>query len=253
MSKYYVGEVREITRPSLPEDWERPSLPSRPTPPERPHPEPPEDLGPLPPEPPGIWPPLEGPDFPLFPVPPDIDFEPGEIWPPIRPPGGERPSLPVKPGQGLPKRLFFALVYLQGYGLRWVVVDLNAIHRPELPGGRPPDWGIEGPELPTREELLEKLRELLEGVTIPPDVKDKIRAKIEAVAAKIQEVIAAIKDRIEAGDLPNIKVKIEELKRAIREALAGVEIPPDAREKLRARLEEIIGSIPDRPTKPQPK
>lgn len=101
------------------------------------------------PDPPGIWPPLEGPDFPIFPVPPGGEgpWEPGEVWPPIRPPGGgerpERPSAPPgQPGQPLPKRLFFAACRIPEYGWRWVVVDLNAIHRPDWPaggiGGRPP-------------------------------------------------------------------------------------------------------------------
>lgn len=124
---------------------------------------------PLPPQPPGIWPPLEGPDFPIFPVPPGGDehpWEPGEVWPPIRPPGGgvapPIAGMPGQPGQGLPKQLFFALVYLTGYGFRWVVVDLNAIHRPERPDrpaggpiGRPPDRpgpgvGAPGQGLPQR-------------------------------------------------------------------------------------------------------
>jgi len=60
------------------------------------------------PDPPGIWPPLEGPDFPLFPVPPEDaeDWAPGEIWPPLRPPGGgggagggEAGQLPAAPGR----------------------------------------------------------------------------------------------------------------------------------------------------------
>jgi hypothetical protein len=75
-------------------------------------------------DPPGIWPPLEGPDFPIFPVPPEGEWEPGEVWPPIRPPGGA-------PGQPLPKQLFFACCRIPEYGWRWVVVDLNAMHRPE--------------------------------------------------------------------------------------------------------------------------
>jgi hypothetical protein len=92
-----------------------------------------------PPSPPGIWPPLEGPSFPIFPVDPDEGggegpWEPGEIWPPIRPPflGGDRLPAPA-PGQPLPKRLVFVAVYIHKYGFRWVVCDLNAIHRPELP------------------------------------------------------------------------------------------------------------------------
>lgn len=130
--------------------------------PERPHPRPP--------QPPGIWPPLEGPSHPIYPIGPEDGgehpWEPGEVWPPIRPPGGgvapPIAGMPGQPGQGLPKQLFFALVYLTGYGFRWVVVDLNAIHRPERPDrpaggpiGRPPDRpgpgvGAPGQGLPQR-------------------------------------------------------------------------------------------------------
>jgi hypothetical protein len=86
-------------------------------------------------DPPGVWPPLEGPDFPIFPVPPEGEekpWEPGEVWPPIRPPGGGwQDRVPGSPGQPLPKKLFFACCRIPEYGWRWVVVDLNAIHRPE--------------------------------------------------------------------------------------------------------------------------
>jgi hypothetical protein len=116
-------------------------------------PEPGEPGHPLPPNPPGIWPPLDGagPSHPIFPVEPDDGpWEPGEIWPPIRPPGGGR--LPTAPGQPLPKQLFWALVHLTGYGFRWVVVDLNAVHRPTPPAGgivgRPPERP--GPGVPQR-------------------------------------------------------------------------------------------------------
>src|SRR5580693_5435842 len=154
----YLARIVPVERPHLPEGW-RPGggppdwgLPEG----ERPEVEPPEpgEPGyPLPPDPPGIWPPLEGPDFPLFPVPPDGEWEPGEIWPPIRPPGGEGegpstggPGTGGTPGQPLPKRYFFALVYLTGYGFKWVVVDLNAMHRPERPDRpeHPPAGGIGG-------------------------------------------------------------------------------------------------------------
>lgn len=151
----FMGILRQVRRPG------RPGRPDIGLPEEEDGPEvqPPE--GELPEDPPGVWPPLEGPDFPLFPVDPDEGggegggeggFEPGEIWPPIRPPGGEKPSLPrppVAPGQPLPKRLFFAACRIPGYGWRWVVVDLNKVHRPDLPAGglpgRPPQRPGPGP------------------------------------------------------------------------------------------------------------
>jgi hypothetical protein len=108
---------------------------------ERPEVEPPDVT-----DPPGIWPPLEGPDFPIFPVPPDGEWEPGEVWPPIRPPGGGG-----APDQGLPKQLFFACCRIPEYGWRWVVVDLNAMHRPERPPGHPDQGLPEHPEHPERE------------------------------------------------------------------------------------------------------
>lgn len=116
---------------------------------EPPQVEPPED-GPPPrpmPSPPGIWPPLEGPSHPIYPIGPGDEhpdqgpWEPGEIWPPIRPPlGSHRP--PPAAGQPLPKQLAFAAIWLQGYGWRWCVVDLNAVHFPSRP--TPPAGGIVG-------------------------------------------------------------------------------------------------------------
>lgn len=107
----------------------------------------PEDL----PDPPGVWPPLEGPDFPMFPIAPeDGPWEPGQIWPPMRPPHGSITPPGAAPGQPLPKRLFFAACRLPEYGWKWIVVDLNAIHRPDKPaggvGGRPPDTRPQPPE-----------------------------------------------------------------------------------------------------------
>jgi hypothetical protein len=146
--QFYYGHLVPVERPERPERPDRPAGGWGGRPPDRPHPGEPEypDAG-LPPDPPGVWPPLEGPSFPIFPVPPgegdggEGPWEPGEIWPPIRPPLGE--LLPPTAGQPLPKNLCFAACYLTGYGWRWIVVDLNAIHRPEPPaggiGGRPPN------------------------------------------------------------------------------------------------------------------
>jgi hypothetical protein len=84
-----------------------------------------------PPDPPGVWPPLDAPAHPIYPVSPDDgSWQPGEVWPPIRPP---LPAPPPVAGQPLPKQLWWAAVYIKGHGVRWIVVDLNAIHRPDLP------------------------------------------------------------------------------------------------------------------------
>lgn len=83
---------------------------------------------PLPEPPPGLWPPPV-PSHPIVPVPPGVDLPPGMIWPP---PG--HPAHPVAPGRppgqiappiaGPPSK-FAVLVWIPGYGFKYVVVDAS--------------------------------------------------------------------------------------------------------------------------------
>lgn len=73
---------------------------------------------PLPEPPPGIWP-GPTPGHPIVPVPPGtpenpIALPPGMIWPP--------PSRPEHPIQVPPQKALM-LVYVPGYGVKYVVVD----------------------------------------------------------------------------------------------------------------------------------
>lgn len=78
----------------------------------------------LPEPPPGIWPPPT-PSHPIVPLPPAGGGAPGTPTQPIAlPPGMIWPS-PGKPEQpiALPPQKFAVLVYVPGYGYKYVIVD----------------------------------------------------------------------------------------------------------------------------------
>ena len=96
---------------------------------------------PIPPPPPGIWPPPV-PAHPIVPIPPGGSTPPpGTIWPPPYPshfplPPGGSAGLPPAPDQTLPPTgmdphpshpiasgTYWCLVYLPGFGWKYVVVD----------------------------------------------------------------------------------------------------------------------------------
>lgn len=88
-------------------------------------------------------PPPGQPGHPIIPGTPDrpIEAPPGTIWPPLPPTGDDG--------------LVWALVAIQGYGYRWIVIDTNAQPDNSLPsGGHPghdlPDAPEVGNDLPER-------------------------------------------------------------------------------------------------------
>jgi hypothetical protein len=120
----------------------------------------------LPPPPPGIWPPPV-PAHPIVPIPPGGSTPPpGTIWPspghpahpiagnPPRPDQGlptpPAPGQPPRPDQGLPPTgmdphpshpiatgTYWCLVYLPGFGWKYVVVDPSLTIDNALPGPQP--------------------------------------------------------------------------------------------------------------------
>jgi hypothetical protein len=92
---------------------------------------------PIPPPPPGIWPPPV-PAHPIVPIPPGGSTPPpGTIWPspghpahPIAPGGSPRPdqTLPPTgmdphPSHPIASGTYWCLVYLPGFGWKYVVID----------------------------------------------------------------------------------------------------------------------------------
>jgi len=111
----------------------------------------------LPKPPPGVFPPPV-PAHPIVPVPPGCTVPPGTIWPPVNPdrpsnelPGGSggRPdnTLPPnvdntlpggsggRPDNALPgSQVFWVVVWIPGYGWRYVAVDPSLTVDNSLPG-----------------------------------------------------------------------------------------------------------------------
>ena len=129
MAYYFVkGEIREVTKPDLP-DWEAgqlpeipgrpefPGFPERPAQPLPPHLPPREDWPELPPFlKPGVGLPIPPTvELPWVPILPEVD--PPDIWPPLPKP----PELPDLSGKTLILARFFVSRHVNF--LRWVVID----------------------------------------------------------------------------------------------------------------------------------
>lgn len=105
----------------------------------------------LPTPPPGIWPPPV-PAHPIVPVPPGGSVPPGVIWPPVNPPRPDQglPGQPPRPDNTLPgqqpgSQKYWVVVWIPGYGYRYVVVDPSLKPDQGLPGqGGRPDQSLPG-------------------------------------------------------------------------------------------------------------